>query len=532
VSVIYPIILAMIVLFLFLTGAPTQDAFSWPDAPRHALNGAFMLDFFRAMPLRNPAAFAYNYYAQYPALTILFYPPLFYLFLVPFYALFGVSQTSALAAEFVCYVALAVGSYRIARFWLSPTLAFGSTLIFVAAPEVAYWGRQVMLEIPAFALLAWSFYYFLRYLNEDRIKALYAAAVFFVLAMYTKSTVVFAAPVYLILLYRLRGQAMFRQRHYYIIAGLAIVGLVPLAILTLKFGQANVQSVSGIADESVSRLSLGGWTWYAQKLPLQMGWPGFLASIIGLMAVLCNRKQSSALAPMLLWLVVAYVFFSAIDLKLARYTIFLLLPLSIVGVSGITGLLQKWPHAVGAVIAAIGLASLGITYFQRPVQYVAGYREVADYIAGIAPRDSVVAFSGYRDGSFIFAMRTHEERRDLSIVRADKLMLQISVRRGLGVKQNIMSEAEIGQLLDGNGIRFVVAQPGFWNDLEAMRRFNDVLLSNHFQLVRTFPTPANYPSQEQELAVYRNLGRVAKGPIHMNINIPMISKVISGTVGK
>src|SRR5882762_5349157 len=100
-GLIYPILLVLVVSVLFVTGAPTGDAFSWPDSPRHALNGAFVLDLVRDHPFRHPTTYALNYYAQYPALTILFYPPLFYVLLAVFYALFGVSQTAALAAEFV-----------------------------------------------------------------------------------------------------------------------------------------------------------------------------------------------------------------------------------------------------------------------------------------------------------------------------------------------------------------------------------------------------------------------------------------------
>ena len=133
-GMVLPIVLVFVVLLLFLTGAPTGDAFSWPDSPRHALNGAFVLDLVRDHPFGHPTTYALNYYARYPALTILFYPPLFYVLLAAFYAVLGVSQTSALAAEFLCYAALAIGAYRLARFWLSPSQAFGASLILIGAP--------------------------------------------------------------------------------------------------------------------------------------------------------------------------------------------------------------------------------------------------------------------------------------------------------------------------------------------------------------------------------------------------------------
>src|SRR5215831_12207882 len=79
---------------------PKHGDIWWSDASRNALNGAFVLDFLRAAPFRHPVEFAYDYYRQWPALTILFYPPLFYVVLAGVYAVLGVSEASALLVEF------------------------------------------------------------------------------------------------------------------------------------------------------------------------------------------------------------------------------------------------------------------------------------------------------------------------------------------------------------------------------------------------------------------------------------------------
>jgi hypothetical protein len=529
-DIVWPLVLTLLVVLLFLTGAPTDTAFSWPDSPRHALNGAFLLDFARDHPLRDPTGYAYNYYAQYPALTILFYPPLFYVLLAVFYALFGVSQASAIAAECFCYVLLAIGSYRLARFWLAPIPAFGAALILTAAPEIAYWGRQVMLEIPSFALLVWSAVFFMRHQREGRVVWLYLAAALAVLAAYTKLTAIFILLVYFIVLFQRQGTRLFRDKHSYIIALLAIVGLVPLAVLTLKFGQANMQSVSGISDSEVSRASLAGWLWYAKQMPAQLGWPALLAAVLGLASLVFGRLREHLL--LILWLVVGYLFFSAIDLKEARHSVFLLLPLAIIAASGLVFFLRKQPMLANGILIAVGIFTLGWTMYSKPVQYVAGYRELSDYIAQIAPKNAAVVFSGYRDGSFIYAMRTHEERRDISVIRSDKLLLRIAVRRSLGVEQKLMSEDEIQAMLNGLGVQYIAAQPDFWTDLEAMKRFENVLHGSHFQKLRTFTMPANYPAQEKEIVVYKNLDPVSDKPRQLNIELPMIGKNISGTVGQ
>jgi hypothetical protein len=527
-GILYCALLVLVVLGLFLAGAPVDNAFSWPDAPRHALNGAFVLDLIRDHPFGDPTGYAYDYYVKYPALTILFYPPLFYFFLAPFYALFGVSQTSAIAAEFVCYALLAIGSYRLARFWLPPLFAFCAALILIAAPEIAYWGRQVMLEIPAFALLVWSAYFFMCHLSERRIVWLYLAAALAVLAMYTKLTAAFILIVYLLTLLQARGAEIFRDKHSYIILALAVIGTIPLAVLTVKFGQANMQSVSGLSDAEVSRRSISGWIWYAKQMPSQIGWPALLAFIAGLGVLFMQRARLAGFLPLLLWLVVGYLLFSAIDLKEARHSVFLLFPLAVLGVFGVTMLLRKWPPVAALSVLAIALATLGMTAFTRPVQYVSGYTQVADFIAKEAPKDSGVVFSGYRDGSFIFTMRTHEERRDLTLIRADKLFLTLAVRRSLGVQQKLMEQDKIVEMLGKMAVRYVVAQPDFWTDLESMKRFQEVLESNHFEKVRTFQMPSNYPAQEKELIVYRNRDRIAARPEAMAIDLPMINQTVSG----
>ena len=526
----YPGILALVVAVLFLTGAPTDDAFSWPDAPRHALNGAFVLDFVRDHPFTSPTAYAMNYYVKYPALTILFYPPLFYVFLAISYAIFGVSQGAALAAEFLFYAAFSVGCFRLARNWLSPLEAFGAALILTAAPEIAYWGRQVMLEVPAMAFLVWSAVFVIRSMREQRPVWLYLGIALAVLAMYVKVTSGFILVVYFLVLLRERGKNLFSDRHSYFVALAAIISLLPLVVLTLKFGQANVQSASGIADSEVSRASIGGWIWYARQLPGQIGWPCLAFALIGALYVLVDKSRASKFLPLSIWFLVGYVFFSAIDLKESRHSVSLLIPVAICAAMGVRAVLARWPLSAGPAIVALGVITLCLTYVTRPVQYVAGYKEVSDYIAKIAPKDGVIVFSGYRDGSFIFAMRTHEERRDLWTVRSDKLLLRIAVRRSLGVGQKLMSVDEITKMLDGLGVQYVVAQPDFWTDLEAMRRFDEALHTDHFQLVRKFRMAANYHAQETQLVVYRNLGHVATGGGRLNIDIPMINQTVSGTI--
>ena len=518
------LLLAVVLLFI---QAPLGGAFSWSDAPRHALNGVFVKDFLVAMPWNDPAGYAYHYYAQYPALTILFYPPLFYFISAPVYAVFGFSHATALFIIGVHYVAFAFGCYRIARRWFEPLPAFLLAACIAVLPEISFWGRQIMLEIPAFAFLIWSAACFLAYLGDRRPLQLYLAIGLLVLAMYTKISAGFMVPAYILSLLQAQGTGAWRNRHHYLAALLAGIALLPLIVLTMKFGQANVQSVTGIADAAVSRTSVAGWLWYARQLPQQMGWPALLAALVGIVLA-CRAPTAGGRAAkffLAAWFICGYLFFSAIDLKEARHSVFILPPLLLLGASGLHTVMRG-RKAYASVLACVFVTTAAYTALMRPVHYVDGYREAANIMADMAPPNSAVLFSGYRDGAFVFNMRVREDRRDLTTLRADKLLLKVAVRRELGVEQKEYSEEEIMRMIDAAGVRYVVAQLDFWADLEAMRRLQRVLNSDHFSEVGRVETRANYPVSDKTLVIYRNNGQISEAARSMDIELPIINRTI------
>ncbi len=135
-----------------MLSAPYADDFSCSDAPRHALNGAFILDLLRDRPWHDPAGWAISHYIKYPALTRLFDPPFFYLLEFGFYALFGVTNAAAQRAETLFIFLLGYAAFAFARQFVPWVGALGVSLMTIGTPEIAYWDRQVMLDIPAFAL--------------------------------------------------------------------------------------------------------------------------------------------------------------------------------------------------------------------------------------------------------------------------------------------------------------------------------------------------------------------------------------------
>lgn len=534
------LLLVALVLLLFAF-APRQGEFFWSDAPRHALNGVFVMDFLKAMPWEDPVAFAERYYTQYPALTILFYPPLFYAVSAPFYLLLGVSHSTAILVVMLHYVAFVFGAWRLFGFWMSSWRAALAAAMLAAAPEIAFWGRQVMLEVPAFAFLIWSAVALTAYRRTLQRGQLYLSLLLLVLGIYTKISVAFMVVPFAVALYLERDRLPWKSVHPWLTGGILLAALVPLVFLTSKFGQANVQSVVGIADSEANRASLQGWIWYLRRLPDQIGWPVCVAGIAGLILLAGARRRvprshirmsAADLGFWFGWAISGYLFFSAIDLKEARHSIFILPPLVMLACYAVSCLMDQsraWLAQLGKVLLALlPLLVLVQTLVWRPVSQVGGYAEAVDFIARNAPPRSRVLFSGYRDGSFIFNMRAREDRRDIGVIRADKLLLRVAVRRELGVTEKPVDDDTLSSTIDRLGVRYVVIQPGFWSDLQAMQRFERLLNSPRFERVATIPTPANHRAHEQELVIYRNLGAVSEDSVDFQIDLPIIGRSIDG----
>jgi 4-amino-4-deoxy-L-arabinose transferase-like glycosyltransferase len=529
------------VLILALT-ASWNGEFWWFDGARHAMNGAFIADLLRDMPLGELQSWAVNYYLQYPALTILFYPPLFPACEAIAFLLFGVSQATALATVVFFYALLALGSYALARRMLPPLSATAAALMVCVMPEVAFWGRQVMTEIPAYAFLVWSAFFFDRALAGRRPVDLYAAIGLLLLALCIRLTVVFMMPVYAVLLLVHWRAAALRNRHVLGAAGVAAVGIIPLAWMTWKFGQVNIASAGHspgapgrdslatwlhYVDTVPGRDSLASWLYYLEALPSQVGWLPLILAAGYILALATGRDRvlpSRALHMLALWFALGYLFFSSILLKEQRWTIFLLLPIALVAAAA-PGQWLKSARISGGVALGVALVVFTTTLAFKPAPYVRGHEAAARWIIENTPPGRVM-YSGFRDGHFIFNVRVLDTARRYTIVRTTKLFALYAVRPSLGVKQTDLDAEGMKRRLQELGIAYVVAERDFLIDLKAMRTFQDMLESHYFEELVRIPVSTNYPSAggDTDVHIYRMRDPVSKNPAPLVIDLPAINQ--------
>ncbi len=518
---------------MYLT-SKTNGEFWWSDAPRHALNTIFCADLLKDMPLTHLKNYAYDYYFQYPALTILFYPPLFYVTAAPFVLMFGATNGVIQGIVIVHFFFLALGVYRLSRFWFSVPLSLALSVAFCFLPDIAKWARQIMLEIPSLCFFIWSIFFFLKFLQGKKDKYLYLTTLFILLSMYTKFTAIFIIPVFaLFLLWEYRLD-LFRKRVFVLNIIILCLCMLPLVYLTLYFGKTNYESMTNISDAPLSKLTLENWLIYLKFIPSQIGlvltYVLIASCLISYVWTKLQHRdyfafqdfQKKGFIFLCAWYVSGYIFFSYISLKQSRYSLYILYPLLFLVFFAVDHLRKEnkiWSTLCAFLIAVFVMVSTLLYY---PAPFVTGYRESVDFISDKIPSQTNVMISAYRDGSFIANMRMYAGRNDVSIFRSDKLFLHVNDRKSLGVGEKNFSEDEILEIINRNRISYVVAQDEFWIDVPQMKRVDNVLKSSHFQKVFEIIPTAFEPIHESKIIVYKNLSKLPAEAIREPIDIPKI----------
>lgn len=520
-------ILAGIVILLYLR-LPRHGDIWWPDASRHALNGAFVYDYFRAMPLHHSMEFAVNYYRQWPALTIGFYPPLFYIAIAASYTVLGVSEAAALVPELIFLFVLAWGAYRLSRHWLNAAPALAVSLLLIGGPELCFWGRQIMLDVPSYAFLIWAVELHLRYLKGGSNRTLYAAVVCAVLAIYTKYNAAFIIVVMVVALLCARGWRTLLNRTVLSAGALGIALMLPLATLFFMYSSYDLIQAAAVGGSNESRWSLRELTYYARTMGEVVSWPALaLATTYFIVLPFFPRLRlpKDDAAFMIAWVVLGYIFYSLIAVKEPRHILFITYPIALTAVVLLDRALARFEcRSFVPLILALGVLIFSIA--TRPAPYVTGMRQAAEDVARLAPQETNIAFWGRFDGTFIYAMRAYTDRQDLGVIRLDKLLLGgvvVSLERGF--TQRDLDAQQIAKLLQSMHVQYVVMQTHYRDDIGVIHRLGESLQSDKFIEVERIPMTADYPfSFLTELVIYRAVASVPKGRITPPINIDIINK--------
>ena len=166
------------------------------------------------------------------------------------------------------------------------------------------------------------------------------------------------------------------------------------------------------------------------------------------------------------------------------------------------------------------------TLTTETVPAVAGMREAAEAVAQLAPPDTNVAFWGSRDGTFVYAMRAYSGRRDLGVVRLDKILLSdVAVYVEHGFKENIISPDEMTDTLRNLHVQYVVFQTRYYDDLASVKTLEEMLGSDKFSEVERIPMTANYgKGYMADLVIYRMKAEVPRGRVAPSMQLKVLGR--------
>ena len=443
-----PLLLAGVVLLVSTKGITTESAVCLNgDMPKYLMNGAYLYDLLRDLPVSNPLTHISHYFARYPALSLGHHSLILPLAEIPFYAVFGISVFSARLAVVAFMLLAALALFFLVKAEYDETVAFLSTLLMITTPIVVRNARIVMSEIPTLALVIVTVYLFHRYLATNRRLHLFATVVVLLLSLCSKPLAVFLVPVLLFQLLIQEGPHRLVRRELRL-AGMTLAILaLPIAVVTLTCSRVDVSWLVrrrlGLALETSNLTFLINMLWKEH-----VTWPTLALSVAAAATAIARKDRRAIL--FLLWIAGCYLLLTAIAVqKSPRYGIYWIPAFCALAAASVRTL--RSPILRGCTAAALlltGACQLGAA-LRAEVEYADGYEEAAQYVLAHRKGESVL-YCGHEDtGYFIFFVRKHDPGRNLIVLRSDKLLTEFMLGPGIG---------RVGQA--GGGLRSVLEQYG------------------------------------------------------------------------
>lgn len=524
--------LLLLSVMVILAGKSLTNENTWYyDSDRIAMDGVYMMDAMKDLPLKDIWRYTCRYYAQYPALSVGYKPTFFPFVEAIFYSIFGVSLFSAkLAVLFFGLVAVGVLYLLVKRIYDEETALY-SSLFFITTPFIVQWLKVTMLEVPFLAMVILTVYLFYLYCESGRLSYAYLLAITFSLTVWTKQTGIFLILLFIPYILLKKKQHLFFRKEHIVIYLIPVFFLTLLAVLTLKLGSQNLAQSIGATGLKASRFSGENLLkllkiLYRHHLMLLV----LILSIAGLLSAIIRKDRKADL--FLLWILSNYIFFTFIHHKNPRYSICWIPPLSLFAALSIYGLKKKLPQ-IHLILIPIVIFQFMLSW-RLPPSYATGYEEAVRYVAGRTDGHPIF-FHGRGNGPFIFFVRKLDVDRKLVVLRSDKMIASGSIVPTHWTKIHIKNTEDIYRIFNDFGVRYVIAEDREDFNLEIFKLFWEVISSEKFVLEKTISFKNNLTYKSKNILIYRykeehspkknTILRLRLPVVGQEINIPMESLV-------
>jgi len=424
------------------------------DETQHAVTGLFFADLLQDHPLAHPVTYAYQYYAQYPALSgVVHWPPLFYLFEGLFFLVLGPTVVAARLSILLFALIGIVFWFLLIRELQSEWMAAAGALMLACLPSVLLFEKTVMLEIPCLALSMGAILFWTRYLLRQSTGNLYWFAILASAAVLTKQNAVFLIPFCLLSGLSVLGWRMFLRPAVLRAISICLVLVAPFYVLVYRIHWKTIAMDLGEQHTP----ALNSATVYWRALPEQLGWALLLLALIGiLVSWRWDRPRNVML--MLSWILACYGTFTLIGHKEGRYALYWVPPFLYFALGMLTTYFRPpvLKRAGVALVLLVLATTLGSGWsLHRP--YVSGYEAAAASIT-TSVSSGIILYDGPLPGNFIFFIRAHDPHRRFLVIR--KALYAVRLKPSGGSVELLHNKTDIEKFISTSGVRFVVVSDG------------------------------------------------------------------------
>ncbi len=508
------LVLAALPVLLHLVAVPPNEPVYNGDANRHVMTSVFFRDLLVDQPWDHVKQYATDYYQQYPALGLMIWPPLFHGVSGLMMTIFGTSAMVPRVLVFLCFLCSTWCLYRLCRRRMSAAQSEIIVVIYSLMPMIFEYSRYIMLEMPTLALCLLSIERFDLWLQQNRTRNLYIAAVAAALAALTRFDAAVLLPILLLMpLLEMRWKQLLTW-HVPIAAIIALCIIGPTYVVIwnelgdLHLRQA-AESVSGVNADLPGTGRMG---FYPVCLPFQVGWVATALFVIGLVAAFAKEHRSTAtvFAAMLIG---TYITFTPLAEVRARHAIYWLPAVAyfasvgaFVAANSIRTFSGCSLDRARLIAVSIAILGTGLTTHDLHPHRVTGYAKAAEVVlANTQPNDSILV-DAWWDGNLTYHLRHLDNSRSRHIIRANKVLYHFLNVPSVDFQQYVETDVEILQAIadtKANCIAFEDPQP--FGDIEISQRMHALVKSmpQQFPLLETVPVEVVFPgTQSFELKIF------------------------------
>jgi hypothetical protein len=514
-------ILVLVTLWLGCKDIRVGD-FRNPDAWSHAMNGVYLLDLIKQMPIHGFWDFTVRYYAKYPAISLPYHPPGFPLIEMVFFAVFGISPATARFAVVLCAIIGIIAWYGLVQSTHNRNLAFLSSLLIVANNTVVVFSRQVMLEVPTLAVSILSLYCLHRAIESNSRSYLYCWALSAGASVWFKQSALFILPLSLTYLFFKRKHYKLASRDLFFSWGIVIVGITPIAFTTWYFARfAYEQVVMSTRLYGFEKASLANWLYYLRFFPHQVPVPVLIVAAISIAMLIWKRRWERHLI-YFLWLVWGYVIISYISVKDTRYAFFLIPPVYLFACSIVDEIKIKL-RGIRVATVLLGCACITQCAFacRVPTRIIVGFEQAARYVVDNWKGNTVIVCARYH-GNFTFNVRRLDPSGKIMVLRAEKVMPELRFRREQRNEEYLFSA------LRSLGTKYIVVENLDWEDIPELARLRAYLQGNKFALRKKIDVTSTMDSYKgATILIYEFLGEINPPKESIEMRMPKMHKTVS-----